>query len=216
MDNLHYFTYVTENLVNGKRYYGAHSTANMEDGYLGSGKLILKAIAKYGKQAFSRQVIATYNSREELFEAEKQLVTKEVTEDPNTYNLAIGGLGGGPEVNGFTRKGIPHDATIRHRLSELAQARALVYKPTEATRAKMRANNFARRSPGAQRAHAKLAGQQSWTGSDAGAHKAKISASLRSSAKRIQIRVSCPHCGKLGGSRAMKRWHFDNCKLGTY
>lgn len=22
----------------------------------------------------------------------------------------------------------------------------------------------------------------------------------------------CPHCGKSGGSAAMKRWHFDNCK----
>jgi hypothetical protein len=25
--------------------------------------------------------------------------------------------------------------------------------------------------------------------------------------------VKCPHCGKEGGSSAMKRWHFDNCKL---
>jgi hypothetical protein len=22
----------------------------------------------------------------------------------------------------------------------------------------------------------------------------------------------CPHCGKEGGERSMKRWHFDNCK----
>ena len=21
----------------------------------------------------------------------------------------------------------------------------------------------------------------------------------------------CPHCGKIGGSNIMKRWHFDNC-----
>jgi hypothetical protein len=24
--------------------------------------------------------------------------------------------------------------------------------------------------------------------------------------------ASCPHCGKVGQYRAMKRWHFDNCK----
>ena len=24
--------------------------------------------------------------------------------------------------------------------------------------------------------------------------------------------VKCPHCSKKGQSRAMKRWHFDNCK----
>jgi hypothetical protein len=25
--------------------------------------------------------------------------------------------------------------------------------------------------------------------------------------------VECPHCGKVGGSATMPRWHFDNCKL---
>ena len=24
--------------------------------------------------------------------------------------------------------------------------------------------------------------------------------------------TTCPHCGKEGGDRAMKRYHFDNCK----
>jgi hypothetical protein len=28
--------------------------------------------------------------------------------------------------------------------------------------------------------------------------------------------VSCPHCNKLGGINAMKRWHMDNCKLKEY
>jgi hypothetical protein len=28
-----------------------------------------------------------------------------------------------------------------------------------------------------------------------------------------QIKIKCPHCGKVGGSNIMKRWHFDNCKF---
>lgn len=28
----------------------------------------------------------------------------------------------------------------------------------------------------------------------------------------LQEKVECPHCGKVGGCRAMKQWHFDNCK----
>ena len=28
---------------------------------------------------------------------------------------------------------------------------------------------------------------------------------------RIQTKIECPHCGKIGGN-AMRRWHFDNCK----
>lgn len=30
--------------------------------------------------------------------------------------------------------------------------------------------------------------------------------------KRNSIKVECPHCGKQGQNRVMKRWHFDNCK----
>jgi hypothetical protein len=26
-------------------------------------------------------------------------------------------------------------------------------------------------------------------------------------------KVTCPHCGKIGGNITMKRWHFDNCKF---
>jgi hypothetical protein len=26
------------------------------------------------------------------------------------------------------------------------------------------------------------------------------------------IKLSCPHCGKIGQNAAMKRWHFDRCK----
>ena len=25
--------------------------------------------------------------------------------------------------------------------------------------------------------------------------------------------ISCPICNKVGGKPAMKRWHFDNCKM---
>ena len=27
-----------------------------------------------------------------------------------------------------------------------------------------------------------------------------------------KVKVSCPHCGKVGGIAIMKRWHYDNCK----
>jgi len=40
-------------------------------------------------------------------------------------------------------------------------------------------------------------------------HKQKIGDALRG--KETQ-ESTCPHCGKIGKSNAMKRWHFDNCK----
>jgi hypothetical protein len=30
--------------------------------------------------------------------------------------------------------------------------------------------------------------------------------------KNIVTVVTCPHCDKVGGQSAMKRWHFDKCK----
>ena len=46
----HYF-YITKNKENGKLYAGIHSTNDLNDGYIGSGKLLLRAIQKYKKSS---------------------------------------------------------------------------------------------------------------------------------------------------------------------
>lgn len=41
----------------------------------------------------------------------------------------------------------------------------------------------------------------------------KLSEACRKAAsKDPKPQVTCPYCGKQGGSPSMKRWHFDNCK----
>ncbi len=91
---MHHYIYCIENLVNGKVYVGKHSTDDMDDGYMGSGKLLNAAIKKHGIESFRKHVLATFESSEVAFEIERQLVNEEFIVDDNTYNLAEGGNGG--------------------------------------------------------------------------------------------------------------------------
>ncbi len=42
---MYYVIYKTTNLVNGKFYIGKHQTNDLNDGYIGSGKILRLAIA---------------------------------------------------------------------------------------------------------------------------------------------------------------------------
>ena len=89
-----YIVYETTCNINGMTYIGCHATNNLEDGYLGSGKHLTRAIKKYGKESFSRSIIQFFNKPEEMFNVESSLVTEEYVNNKNTYNLVVGGFGG--------------------------------------------------------------------------------------------------------------------------
>lgn len=91
---MYYFLYKTTNLVNGKYYFGAHQTEDLNDGYLGSGKLLKAEIKIYGPESFKREIIQVFPTKEAMFEAEQRLISKELRNDPQCYNLVSGGNGG--------------------------------------------------------------------------------------------------------------------------
>ena len=88
-----YFYKIT-NLINGKYYYGIHSTNKLNDSYMGSGKIIKDAIEKYGRKNFIKEVIADYSTRKEASDHEKKIVTLEIIELEECYNLRTGGDNG--------------------------------------------------------------------------------------------------------------------------
>ena len=91
----YHFIYKTTNKINGKYYYGMHSTDNLEDGYIGSGKRLWYSIRKYGKDNFIIERLEFFDDRERLCEAEKILINDVIIKDPLCMNLKLGGEGGG-------------------------------------------------------------------------------------------------------------------------
>jgi len=88
---MRYIIYKISNNINGRYYIGRHATTDINDGYMGSGRAITNAINKYGKEAFSKEIIAESFSAEDLWELEKQIVNEEIVSDPLSYNMAYGG-----------------------------------------------------------------------------------------------------------------------------
>jgi hypothetical protein len=93
----YYTVYKITNIINGKFYIGKHITNNLKDDYMGSGKLIKKAIEKYGLENFKKEIIKVYSNENDMNIAESILV--DLT-DNNTYNLQPGGKGDWSYVNG--------------------------------------------------------------------------------------------------------------------
>lgn len=85
--------YIITNLVNGKTYVGQQT--NNKKHYYGSGLAIKKAIKKYGKSNFRKEIIVEGDfSKELLNELEKhyiKLLSPHISN--NSYNLTEGGEG---------------------------------------------------------------------------------------------------------------------------
>jgi group I intron endonuclease len=90
----YHYIYKTTNLINDKFYVGMHSTNNLKDGYLGSGKKLRYSIRKYGIEKFKIEYLEFFNNRIDLANREKQLVNEDLLKDPMCMNLKNGGNGG--------------------------------------------------------------------------------------------------------------------------
>lgn len=82
------YVYITKNIVNNKQYVGMHSTFNVDDGYLGSGRCLIKAFKKYGKENFKREIICFCISLDEAYKKESEYIKIYDTLNPKGYNLS--------------------------------------------------------------------------------------------------------------------------------
>jgi hypothetical protein len=71
-----------------------HSTSNLEDNYIGSGKRLWLSIRKHGRENHTKEILEFFNDREELKRREKEIVNEQFITDPMCMNLMQGGEGG--------------------------------------------------------------------------------------------------------------------------
>lgn len=119
-----YIVYQTTNLINNKIYIGVHKTAFPDkfDNYLGCGCYINKpstymyprtafqyALKKYGTKNFKRITLYKYDTAEEAYSKENQIVDYTFIQQDTNYNMVVGGKGGSEviaqEVYQFDKQG---------------------------------------------------------------------------------------------------------------
>lgn len=117
------FIYITTNHINGRKYIGQKKydkRGNWKE-YLGSGIILTRAINKYGKENFSKEIIEECETKNELNEKEKYWISfYDAVDSDEFYNIAQGGDGGNT-IAGYTdtqlmnykiRKSIIHKQSV--------------------------------------------------------------------------------------------------------
>lgn len=112
------YVYKVTNKLNGKFYYGQHTTSNLDDGYMGSGQMLKMAFKKYGIENFSKKILKFCNSTEELDIVERRLVSPSWLKKHKgaVYNMIPGGYFMGGENHPCF--GVPRSEETKRKLSE--------------------------------------------------------------------------------------------------
>ena len=90
----YHYIYKTTCSVTGRYYIGMHSTSNLEDDYLGSGKILRYSIRKHGKDKHNKEILDICSDRKSLAIKEREIVNESLLKDPLCMNLMKGGEGG--------------------------------------------------------------------------------------------------------------------------
>ena len=114
-----HYIYLTTNNINGMKYIGKHY-GELDDTYLGSGKLLKQDILKYGKENFTKSILYVSENDIENSEKEKQFIALyNAVSNPLFYNIHEGGSGGNTTI-GYSPE---EKEALRRKLSEVNRGR---------------------------------------------------------------------------------------------
>ena len=101
------YIYKTTNLLNGKIYIGKRVYRKKDDNwYLGSGIYLNRAIKKYGRENFKKEILEWCNDKSHLCEREIYWINQLNSTNPKIgYNLSLGGEGGNVGKDAYIKIG---------------------------------------------------------------------------------------------------------------
>lgn len=121
-----YTVYKITNLINNKIYIGLHKTKDLNDGYMGSGIMIKRAIKKHGVENFKKEILFIFDNYQDMLSKEIELVTEEFCIREDTYNMARGGGDGWSYAN---RNGL--NRTEWHKINNAKHMKEMSAKGNE-------------------------------------------------------------------------------------
>jgi len=111
------YLYRITNLINNKIYIGVHQTDNIDDGYMGSGTAIMRAIKKYGIENFKKDILEFYDTYDAALLAEETVVDKDFLLRKDVYNLRTGGIGGWEHINNLPKEDRPNVIEYKRKVA---------------------------------------------------------------------------------------------------
>lgn len=116
-----FITYKITNTITSQYYIGSHKTDNINDGYMGSGKLIRDSIKKYGIENHRKEILAVFDNRKDSVDLEHKLVKqkKHIQKDSKILNMTTGGFSFDYINNNLTFDRVKFGKMASHEVSKL-------------------------------------------------------------------------------------------------
>lgn len=231
------FLYQITNTLNGMIYVGVHEGA-ANDGYLGSGARITRAVKKHGREHFVRTILQEFATAEEAYDVEALVVDEQFIRRPDVYNMTPGGRGGWRHAVKYGDDNVMRRPEVAAKVA--ASIKANMTETERARRSKtmsaMRRNGTVSRATGWKHTAGskalmseRRAGGPAWNaGISTGPEPDSVREAKRAAAKKraatqdmgalgrgktyTMRKITCPHCGLIGSGGNMTRYHFDACK----
>jgi group I intron endonuclease len=203
-----YLVYQIKNIHNDKIYIGKHITENELDNYMGSGKIVSRAIKKYGAESFSKEILE-YCSAESLNEREIFWIKNNNSLQPNGYNIALGGEGGDTftfnPISEKTREKIANSHLGKHHNEKTKEK---IAKSLEGKRLGINHPMFGKVSAFKNHTHSTESIDKMKKIKEHIPEKSRDK--MSQSAKKLK---ECPHCHKITNVGNYNRWHNNNCRF---